>query len=575
MSATQDLMARQTKALSEGKGVVEQTRQNFTESLSATTAKSMRLFDTAQHAATSETSEGRSIQDSLSTMSTMERSYSEELQRSGGFTKSVADIMATQATRTGRMDLEAALATGLSAGAPGLSNLSLNGKGSLSSQYMAQQSRNSEDRSNIEQSMRESMSSVERQANSETATSARDTFYRQTASSSNSELRGLSNETQASLAQTRSASEEYSRAEDTYSRYSQEISEARSRGFQYSANLSQEYANWWDTKGRFDPANFDIVRTGYAPGMANMTWQQRQAEMTGFNRFLDGKIEQMRADFGTLPEGPEHRLSGPVGRSVEDMKTFAADSMAQVQGAAPVVRVESSARDEGLRTQVGDRIGESRAEIEDRGYGLRREQAAGGLEASRMREAVGERQTGSLWNAMPFDGDFRTPSEDARHNAPPVPSGPVDTILPRKGIGFTTYGRTGGGANQAGTGRFVDDLQELGRRWSGTGGTPISFGDISSPGGGDMPGHQGHERGREVDVRPFRDDGRNAPVTWRSPQYDRAATREFVQMVRQEHPDATILFNDPELVREGLVQRYDGHDNHLHLRLPGGRRRGR
>lgn len=575
MSATQDFMARQSKALSEGRGVVEQKRQSFTESFSATMAKSNRVFETAQHAASSETSEGRSLQDSLSTMSTMERGYSEELQRSGGFTKSVADILATQASRTGRMDLEAALATGVSAGVPGLTNLAASGKGTLASQYIAQQSRTSNDTTNTEQSMRNSMSSVERQANSETATSARDTFYRETASSSNSQLRGLSNEMQASLSQTRAASEEYSRAEDTYARYSQEISEARSRGFQYSANLSQEYVNWWETKGRFDPANFDLVRTGYSPGMANMTWQQRQAEMTGFNRFLDDKVEQMRADFGVVPEAPEHRLSGPVGRSVEDVKTFAADSMGQVQGQAPAVRVETSARDEGLRTQVGDRIGESRAEIEDKGYGLRREQAASGLEASQMRQAVGERQTGSLWNAMSFDGDFRTPSEDARYGAPAAPSGPVDTILPRKGIGFTTYGRSGGGANQVGTGSFVEDLQDLSRRWDATGGAPISFGDISRPGGGDMPGHQGHERGREVDVRPFRDDGRNAPVTWRSPQYDRAATREFVQMVRQEHPDATILFNDPELVREGLVQRYDGHDNHLHLRLPGGRRRGR
>ena len=124
--------------------------------------------------------------------------------------------------------------------------------------------------------------------------------------------------------------------------------------------------------------------------------------------------------------------------------------------------------------------------------------------------------------------------------------------------------------NQVGTREFIGDLGEIGQRWAARGGSPVSFGDISQPGGGDMPGHAGHERGREVDMRPMRTDGRNLPVTWESPKYDRDETRALVQMIREQHPGATILFNDPVLVREGLVQRYAGHDNHLHLRLPGG-----
>ena len=38
-------------------------------------------------------------------------------------------------------------------------------------------------------------------------------------------------------------------------------------------------------------------------------------------------------------------------------------------------------------------------------------------------------------------------------------------------------------------------------------------------------------------------------------------------MVRDQHPGAVVLFNDPVLIREGLTQRWDGHDNHLHLRF--------
>ena len=120
---------------------------------------------------------------------------------------------------------------------------------------------------------------------------------------------------------------------------------------------------------------------------------------------------------------------------------------------------------------------------------------------------------------------------------------------------------------------MVNAIRDLGSDWSRTGNAPMSLGDMSREGGGPMPGHEGHQRGMEVDVRPFRLDGRNAPTTWNSAQYDRGTTREFVQMVRSQHPGATVLFNDPVLIREGLVQRYDGHDNHLHLRLGGRRRR--
>ena len=100
--------------------------------------------------------------------------------------------------------------------------------------------------------------------------------------------------------------------------------------------------------------------------------------------------------------------------------------------------------------------------------------------------------------------------------------------------------------------------------------TPIGFGDISVPGGGLMSGHVGHQAGHEVDVRPFRTDGRNAQTTWRSASYDSDATREFVQTVKQSHPGSTVLFNDPALIREGLVKRFDGHDNHLHVRFGSG-----
>lgn len=142
-------------------------------------------------------------------------------------------------------------------------------------------------------------------------------------------------------------------------------------------------------------------------------------------------------------------------------------------------------------------------------------------------------------------------------NARPV-RGPVSTPLPRSGEGYRTYAPAN---EQVGTAGFVGRMVNLGKSWQGT---PISYGDISKQGGGPLPGHDAHQKGTNVDIRPFRKDGRNKPVTWRSRQYDRSETRQLVQQIHRQNPDARIFFNDPVLVKEGLTERLDKHDNHLH-----------
>jgi hypothetical protein len=40
-----------------------------------------------------------------------------------------------------------------------------------------------------------------------------------------------------------------------------------------------------------------------------------------------------------------------------------------------------------------------------------------------------------------------------------------------------------------------------------------------------------------------------------------------VVLTRQKFPQATVLFNDPMLIVDGLTKRFEGHDNHLHVRF--------
>jgi murein endopeptidase len=101
----------------------------------------------------------------------------------------------------------------------------------------------------------------------------------------------------------------------------------------------------------------------------------------------------------------------------------------------------------------------------------------------------------------------------------------------------------------------------------------LRVGDISKRGGGRIPDHGSHKHGKNVDLDLAFNDGRTTAepnrgsrnATWRSPAYDRGATRLMVKLIKEAYPSAQILFNDPVLVREGLVRSYPNHDNHLHV----------
>jgi murein endopeptidase len=99
----------------------------------------------------------------------------------------------------------------------------------------------------------------------------------------------------------------------------------------------------------------------------------------------------------------------------------------------------------------------------------------------------------------------------------------------------------------------------------------VAVGDVSFEHGGDIPGHETHERGLDADLRPMRgaNDQCTARTNWRLTTYDRSATRALLKAIRAAAPGhiKLIYFNDPVLVGEGLTTRSDGHDDHLHVRL--------
>jgi peptidoglycan hydrolase-like protein with peptidoglycan-binding domain len=128
----------------------------------------------------------------------------------------------------------------------------------------------------------------------------------------------------------------------------------------------------------------------------------------------------------------------------------------------------------------------------------------------------------------------------------------------------------GNGAANWGTGAAIGGLEAAAAAFAKTGHGRVAVGDVGKEHGGDIAGHQTHEVGLDVDVRPIRknDNQCSFGTNWRSSSYDRKATRALIKAIRATAPGHVklIYFNDPVLIKEGLTKRFSGHDDHMHIR---------
>jgi len=128
--------------------------------------------------------------------------------------------------------------------------------------------------------------------------------------------------------------------------------------------------------------------------------------------------------------------------------------------------------------------------------------------------------------------------------------------------GYYTYGTPGGGAAQYAHPQMLSFIFLLENRWSMIDERKIGIGNISLANGVAFPPHAGHRDGLEMDVRALRKDGKNVPVRYTDPKYDREATQKLVDMIWQTGLVKRVYFNDAKLSK---VQHRDGHDDHLHV----------
>ncbi|HSL32952.1 MAG TPA: penicillin-insensitive murein endopeptidase [Candidatus Limnocylindrales bacterium] len=143
--------------------------------------------------------------------------------------------------------------------------------------------------------------------------------------------------------------------------------------------------------------------------------------------------------------------------------------------------------------------------------------------------------------------------------------------LPRFSASALCDYSVGNGPANWGTAGTIAVVEAAGAAMVGAGFGRVAVGDVSFEHGGDIPGHETHERGLDADLRLMRhaNDQCTARSNWRLTSYDRAATRALVKAIRAAAPGHVklVYFNDPVLVGEGLTTSFAGHDDHLHVRL--------
>ena len=364
ISASKDYGSQLQKGLSQGSGVVEQKRVAANDSWATTRTESARLFDTAQTSASATTEEGRSLSSSIAQVQDLSSSWSNTLQTQFGMTKSEADKLARDTVLTGTAGVGA---TGSVSGKRGPFSGQVEGRLGLDGK--SSDSRNTEQGVSTQNSNSDAYQWLEKESNSEAARNARESFYRSTTSSTDSQVRGLGQEVSQDLRHSQSLSEEASRAEEQYQRWSNEFSQFERDGYALNKNLSQDFVRFAQA-AMMDPQNRHLDQS-YHPGLVNMTGTQAMTQDALLKQFMDDRVEQMHRDLGVVPDASAGTIAGPSFSTADEIRAIGATGVADIASRGPAVDTSGTARDVALEGNVSGRLDGSVARLDEYGHGMR------------------------------------------------------------------------------------------------------------------------------------------------------------------------------------------------------------
>lgn len=187
---------------------------------------------------------------------------------------------------------------------------------------------------------------------------------------------------------------------------------------------------------------------------------------------------------------------------------------------------------------------------------------------------------GSVLNSInPTTGrpEFAGPPQEEREEIAIMAPRETGIVQAPQGLpqsGFYNYGTPSNGEAQFGVPAAIYVIGAAGHAWNTSGRSPFGVGNISKA---DLSPYDGrsersdHSRGAGIDIRPIRSDGKQLPVDYNDPAYDRTATQQLVDTLRATGGVEAIYFNDPQI--KGVTADKLGpddepvHHNHLHVKV--------
>ncbi len=130
--------------------------------------------------------------------------------------------------------------------------------------------------------------------------------------------------------------------------------------------------------------------------------------------------------------------------------------------------------------------------------------------------------------------------------------------------GYYIYGTPMGGQGQYAHPSMLNFLFWLELRWSANEKRKFGVGNISLAEGATFNPHRSHRNGLQVDIRPIRKDGAHTSVSYKSKDYDLAATKRLVALFISSGMVNKVMFNDPHV--HG-AKPLSGHDDHIHIEV--------
>ncbi|KHL24269.1 peptidase M23 [Croceibacterium mercuriale] len=372
------------RALSDGYGRVQSTRQTATDRWSATATTASELMQAVEQRRGSSVETGSGLNNSISDLHDVSSNISSTLQSRFGLSANEADRIARTSTLTGDGSL--------SAGIPGLAGIGV--------RAAALATRETGRTVTAEEALSDMRDYVSRESNSSQARQAREDFTRETSSSSDSTVRSLSNRLGASIEQSRAASLEASQSEETYRRISEDVSQAEARGFRLDHNETQEFVTYAQNELAKDPI---LAASGWTPGVVvPKTAQQEQVRDYMLDGYMRQRVNEVREELGVaVPDLPSATMQGPSVATSDDVVAWGNARMAGVQSQGPDVDVRASSGDPDVARTVSDRLEASDDRIIQSGVGLGNELASGRQQARAVGAEVGERNHATLARTMP------------------------------------------------------------------------------------------------------------------------------------------------------------------------------